>query len=412
MGEVGPGGPEPTTTVPRSILEVSDDASVVVPTGLPEADRVLGGGLVPGSVTLLGGEPGVGKSTFVLQYLASCARGGLDCTYVTGEESPEQVAGRARRLGALESRISLFAETSLAAVLDHLCTVRPAVCVVDSVQTLHDEGSGAPPGSVSQVRDCAHRLVAAAKQLGTTMVVVGHVTKDGALAGPRVLEHVVDTVLTLEGDRHGELRILRASKHRFGSTQEVGLLALSATGFTSVADPSAMFLADRRAGVPGSVVAPALEGRRPLLVEVQALVTRSQLPQPRRSAQGLDGGRLSMLLAVLARRVEVSTSGADVYAMAVGGVRVTEPGVDLATCAAVTSSVTNRAVREDLVLFGEVGLGGELRSVARMGQRLNEAARHGFRTAIVPRSAAEAHPDIEVVAVPTLDAALTVAGVA
>ncbi|MEZ5237824.1 MAG: DNA repair protein RadA [Microthrixaceae bacterium] len=394
-----------------AITDVLAEGPAVVPTGLGEADRVLGGGLVPGSVTLLGGEPGVGKSTFVLQYLAAQARSGASCSYVTGEESPRQVAGRAERLGALEAGIALYAETSLDSVLAHLGAERPAVCVVDSVQTLHDPSSTGTAGSVTQVRDCAQRLVTAAKTLGITMVLVGHVTKEGTLAGPRVLEHVVDTVLTMEGDRHGELRMLRALKHRFGSTQEVGILALGESGFTSVADPSAMFLADRRPGIPGSVVVPALEGRRPLLVEVQALVTRSQLPQPRRSAQGMDAGRLGMLLAVLARRLDVSTSGFDVYAMAVGGVRVTEPGVDLAISAAVASSVTNRAAVDGLVLFGEVGLGGELRSVARMGQRLTEAARHGFEVAIVPRSAPSQHPGIEVIAVPTLDAALTVAGV-
>lgn len=401
---LGESGPVPISEVPSA-------GSEAVPTGIAEVDRTLGGGLVPGSVTLLGGEPGVGKSTLVLQFLAQQARAGRSCTYVTGEESLQQVANRARRLDAMEPGITLFEQTSLDSVLEHLEQVRPAVCVVDSVQTLHDDASGSPAGSLTQVRDCAQRLVAVAKALEVTVVLVGHVTKEGALAGPRVLEHVVDTVVTLEGDRHSELRLLKAAKHRFGSTQEVGMFAVTGTGFVSVADPSEMFLADRRPGIPGSVVVPALEGRRPVLVEVQALVTKSQLPQPRRSAQGMDAGRLSLLLAVLARRVELGTSGLDVYAMAVGGVRVNEPGVDLAICAAVASSVTNRAASEGLVLFGEVGLGGELRSVARMGQRLTEAARHGFSIAIVPGSAPSEHPDIQVMPVPTLHAALTVAGV-
>lgn len=393
-----------------SITDVVVDGSEAVPTGLAELDRVLGGGLVPGSVTLLGGEPGVGKSTLVLQHLAARARAGADCTYVTGEESVHQVASRARRLDALEPRITLLPETSLDRLLDRLVAAKPRVCVVDSIQTLHDPASGSSPGSITQVRDCAHQLVAAAKSLGITMVLVGHVTKDGALAGPRVLEHIVDTVLTLDGDRHGELRILRAVKHRFGSTQEIGLFEITEAGFVSVDDPSELFLADRRPGIPGSVVVPALEGQRPLLVEVQALVTKTQLPQARRSAQGLDGGRLNLLLAVLARRLDLPTSGLDIYAMAVGGVKISEPGADLAICAAVTSAVTNVAAAERMVLFGEVGLGGELRRVARMEQRLGEAARHGFTAAVVPRSAPMSHPDIQVTAVPSLEAALTVAG--
>lgn len=401
-------GCEPAT---MAITDVVLDGSATVTTGLAELDRVLGGGLLAGSVTLLGGEPGVGKSTLVLQYLAAQARAGATCTYVTGEESARQVASRARRLDALQQRITLLPDTSLHRLLDHLVTDSPTVCVVDSIQTLHDPTSGSSPGSITQVRDCAHQLAAAAKALGITMVLVGHVTKEGALAGPRVLEHVVDTVLTLDGDRHGELRILRAVKHRFGSTQEIGLLSITETGFVSVADPSELFLADRRPGIPGSVVVPALDGRRPMLVEVQALVTRTQLPQARRSAQGLDGGRLNLLLAVLARRMEIPTSGLDVYAMAVGGVKICEPGADLALCAAVTSSITNVAAAERMVLFGEVGLGGEIRRVARMEQRLGEAARHGFTTAVVPRSAPSSHPDIDVIAVPSLDAALTVAGV-
>lgn len=397
---------------PELITEVNASGSEAVSTGLAELDRVLGGGLVPGSVTLLGGEPGVGKSTLVLQYLASRAASGADCTYVTGEESVQQVASRARRLGALEDRITLLPETSLDRLLERLVASAPSVCVVDSVQTLHDPASGSPPGSLTQVRDCAHQLVSAAKALGTTMVLVGHVTKDGSLAGPRVLEHVVDTVLTLDGDRHSELRILRAVKHRFGSTQEIGLFAITKAGFVSVDDPSEMFLADRRAGISGSVVVPALEGQRPLLVEVQALVTKTQLPQARRSAQGLDGGRLNLLLAVLTRHMKLATSGLDVYAMAVGGVRVSEPGVDLALCAAVVSSITDRPARPDLVLFGEVGLGGELRRVARMDQRLGEAARHGFDTAIVPGSGPAGHPDIDVIRIESLEEALNVAGVA
>ncbi|MFV0316504.1 MAG: DNA repair protein RadA [Microthrixaceae bacterium] len=408
-GPVGAPLREPRSTV--AITEVTGADSAAVPTGIAELDRVLGGGLVRGSVTLIGGEPGVGKSTLVLQMLADRARAGQRCAYVTGEESPQQVAARAARLGALESRIQLVPETVVDRLVEHLEIDRPELCVVDSVQTMFDPSVASVPGSVTQVRDCTQRLVGLAKDLGITMVLVGHVTKEGALAGPRVLEHVVDTVLTLDGDRHGELRILRSVKHRFGSTQEIGLFAMGEDGLESVADPSALFLEDRRPGVPGSVVVPALEGQRPLLVEVQALVTRSALAQPRRSAQGLDSGRLNLLLAVLARREDVVTTGFDVYAMAVGGVKVSEPGADLAICAAVASALTNRVALAGVVLFGEVGLGGELRRVARMGQRLTEAARHGFATAVVPASAPESHPDIEVLRVPSLGHALEVSGV-
>lgn len=404
------GSPLREAREPTPITEVTSSDSAAVGTGIAELDRVLGGGLVRGSVTLVGGEPGVGKSTLVLQLLARRARAGQRCAYVTGEESPQQVASRAGRLDALEDRIQLVPETVLDRLVERLEVDRPEVCVVDSVQTLFDPSVASVPGSVTQVRDCTQRLVALAKDLGITMILVGHVTKEGALAGPRVLEHVVDTVLTLDGDRHGELRILRSIKHRFGSTQEIGLFAMGEGGLESVADPSALFLADRRPGVPGSVVVPALEGQRPLLVEVQALVAPTALAQPRRSAQGLDSGRLNLLLAVLARRAQLATVGLDVYAMAVGGVRVNEPGVDLAICAAVASAVNNRAAIEGLVLFGEVGLGGELRRVGRMGQRLGEAARHGFRTAVVPASAPESHPDIEVLRVPSLEHALDVAG--
>lgn len=406
-----PGADAVAITEVLPITDAPEATSGTVPTGLSELDRVLGGGLVPGSVTLLGGEPGVGKSTLVLQLLAEQARMGTECTYATGEESVHQVATRARRLGALEERIELLAETSVDRILAHLESRKPGVCVVDSVQTLRDPLAGSPAGSVVQVRGCTQQLVSAAKSLGVTVILVGHVTKDGSLAGPRVLEHAVDTVLTLEGDRHSELRLVRTAKHRFGSTQELGVFAMATSGLVSVVDPSEMFLVDRRAGIPGSVVVPALEGQRPLLVEVQALVTKSQLPQPRRSAQGLDGGRLNLLLAVLARRVGVITSGADVYAMAAGGVTVNEPGADLALCAAVASSVSGEAAAEGLVLFGEIGLGGELRRVARMDQRLDEAARHGFSAAVVPKSAPASHPGLEVMRVPSLDVALTVAGV-
>ena len=398
----------PVPPVPINAVRSSDGRPV--PTGIGELDRVLGGGLVPGSVTLLGGEPGIGKSTLVLQLLGARTAAGDTALYVSGEESADQVRLRADRLGALHDRLLLAAETSLPAVLHHLEEVRPALCVVDSVQTLHDPAFSSAPGSVTQVRECSHRLVQAAKRTGTTVVIVGHVTKEGQLAGPRVLEHVVDTVLSFEGDRHHSLRLLRAAKHRFGSTEELGLFAMANEGLEAVPDPSGLFLGDRRPGVPGTVVTPALEGHRPLLVEVQALVADSSLAQPRRSSQGLDSGRLSLLLAVLERRVGLPVQGLDVYAMAVGGVKVTEPGADLAICCALASSLGGQPVGATTVAVGEVGLAGELRQVGRLDRRLAEAARLGFTTAVVPRSAPAVDAPIGVLSVPTLAAALDLLG--
>lgn len=393
-------------TPPVPITAVRSADGQPVPTGVAEVDRVLGGGLVPGSVTLVGGEPGVGKSTLVLQLMGRRAAAGATALYVTGEESADQVRLRADRLGALSDDLLLAAETSLPNVVAHLHQLRPELCVVDSIQTLQDPQYSSAPGSVTQVRECAHQLVQAAKTTGTTVLLVGHVTKDGQLAGPRVLEHVVDTVLSFEGDRHHALRLLRARKHRFGSTEEIGLFAMAGGGLEPVADPSGMFLGDRRPGVPGSVVTPALEGHRPLLVEVQTLVAQSTLSQPRRSAQGLDSGRLALLLAVLDRRAQLPIAALDVYAMAVGGVRVVEPGADLALCVALASSFVGRPVPETVVACGEVGLGGELRQVGRLDRRLAEASRMGFTTAVVPRSAPAVDAPIELLRVPTLAAAL------
>lgn len=404
--------PLATATPPRPITELPSDDGRPVPTGVAEFDRVLGGGLVPGSVTLLGGEPGVGKSTLVLQLLAERAAAGASVLYVTGEESTGQVRLRAERLGALEPRLLLAAETSLLAVLAHLESIRPELCVLDSVQTLHDPQFASAPGSVTQVRECAHRLVQAAKSTGTTVVLVGHVTKDGQLSGPRVLEHVVDTVLSLDGDRHHALRVLRSSKHRFGSTGEIGLFSVGASGLAVVADPSSMFLGDRRDEVEGSVVTASLEGHRPLLVEVQALVSPSPLPQPRRSVQGLEAGRVALLLAVLQQRAGVALAGTDVYAMTAGGARVAEPAADLALCLAVASSVSRQAFPADTVAVAEVGLGGELRQVQGMERRLAEAARLGFRSAVVARSSPEVDAPIELLRVPTLLGALRLTGVA
>ena len=359
-------------------------------TGIPELDRVLGGGLVPGSVTLLGGEPGVGKSTLLLQALAAWPGRTL---YVSAEESAQQVRLRAERLGAVRPELWLLAETVLPHVLAALDELQPELVIIDSIQTLVDPELGSAPGSVVQVRGCAHKLVMEAKRRNVPVILVGHVTKEGGLAGPRVLEHVVDTVLQFEGERHHALRLLRASKHRFGPTTELGLFEMIEAGLQGVPDPSALFLADRQTGIAGSVVVPTLEGQRPLMVELQVLVNevRGEAP-PRRSAQGLDPGRLAMLLAVLDQRTKSPVGKRDVFASVVGGVRITDPGADLGLCLAILSALANTPLPPHVVAFGEVGLGGEIRQVPHASRRLAEAARLGFTRAIVPAKS----PDVEV----------------
>jgi DNA repair protein RadA/Sms len=379
------------------------------PTTIGELDRVLGGGLVPGSVTLLGGEPGIGKSTLLLQLMA--AFGGT-ALYVTAEESAQQVRLRAERLDAVRPDLWLLAETALPHILASMTDTKPDVVVIDSIQTVHDPALGSPPGSVVQVRGCAQQLVNAAKRSSVPVVLVGHVTKEGSLAGPRVLEHIVDTVLSFEGERHHALRLLRATKHRFGPTNELGLFEMVGHGLAGVPDPSELFLGDRRTGVPGSAVAPTIDGQRPLLVEVQALTTPAPPNVPaRRTTQGLDHNRLALLLAVLQQRARVPTSQHDVYASTVGGVRLTEPGLDLAACLAIVSAMTDTPLPSDLVAFGEVGLGGEIRQVAHTPRRLSEAARLGFRRAVGPRSAPEPEADsLRLLRVATLPEALAAAG--
>ena len=399
------------TSIALPIADVVDESARLRSTGLGEVDRVLGGGLVAGSVTLVGGEPGIGKSTLMLQLVGAVAEAGQKALYVSGEESASQVRSRADRLGALHDDLWLVGETVLPHVLGHLDEVKPDVVVIDSVQTLVNPELSSAPGSVAQVRECAHQLVQEAKRRGIALLLVGHVTKEGTLAGPRVLEHVVDTVLEFDGDRQHGLRLLRASKHRFGPTSEVGLLQMDERGLAPVDDPSGLFLADRVTGVSGSAVVPTVDGNRPLLVEVQALVAPSQLATPRRSAQGLDQGRLAMLLAVLERRVGLPVSSAEVYALAVGGARIFDPGADAGLALAVVSSLTGHPLADDLVVVGEVGLGGELRHVSHINRRLNEAARMGFRRAIVPHATGEAPTGLTVLRAPTLAAAVQLADV-
>jgi DNA repair protein RadA/Sms len=365
---------------------VSIDEWTATPTGIAEVDRVLGGGLVPGSVTLLTGEPGIGKSTLLLQLLASIADSGRRALLVSGEESRQQVRMRADRLHAVHDELWLAAETSLPDVLGHLDIVSPAIAVIDSIQTIFDPALSSAPGSVTQVRECAHALVRVAKERGLSMVLVGHVTKEGTLAGPRVLEHVVDTVLSFEGDRHHALRMLRASKHRFGATGELGLFEMAEIGLAAVKDPSAMLLGDRKTGAPGSVVVAAMEGHRPLLVEVQALTTATQSNMPRRSTQGIDSGRCALILAVLERHCGFRFSDQEVFTSVVGGVRISEPAADLGLALAVASADSNTQIPEDLVAIGEIGLAGEVRAVQQATRRLAEAARLGFTEAVVPAS--------------------------
>jgi DNA repair protein RadA/Sms len=390
------------TDRPTPIGLVDPLAAGATSTGVAELDRVLGGGLVPGSVTLLGGEPGIGKSTLLTQVGAAVARGGGRALYVSAEESRHQVRLRAERLGAVAEGLWLLAETNLPAMLAAFDDVHPDLVLVDSIQTVEDPELGSAPGSVNQVRGCTHRLVREAKSRGLAILLVGHVTKDGALAGPRVLEHVVDTVVAFEGDRHHALRLVRTIKHRFGASGELGVFEMTDAGLVEVPDAGALFLADRRPGTPGSAVVPAMEGTRPVLVEIQGLVSGHDIAQPRRSAQGVDAGRLAVVLAVLEERAGVRLRDADVFAVASGGVRVGEPAADLAIAFAVVSSRFGIPLPADVVACGEIGLGGELRQVAHTKRRLAEAARLGFGRALVPWSAPDGPPGVDVIRAETL----------
>jgi len=353
------------------------------PTGIGELDRALGGGLVAGQVVLLGGDPGIGKSTLLLQALSTAGEGVL---YVTGEESVEQVALRARRLGVETGGVRIAAETQLERVLGALESSRPRIAVIDSIQTLWSEALQSAPGSVAQVRECAAQLTRHAKRAGAALFIVGHVTKEGAIAGPRVLEHIVDTVLYFEGDPGSAFRLVRAAKNRFGAVNELGVFAMTEKGLRGVANPSRLFLADHEKPVPGSCVLATLEGTRPLLVEIQALVDPAHTPNARRLSLGLEASRLAMLLAVLHRHAGIATWEQDVFVNAVGGVRIGEPAADLAVCLAVVSSFTDKPIPSKVLAFGEVGLAGEVRPAARGQERLKEAAKLGFERAIVPKA--------------------------
>jgi DNA repair protein RadA/Sms len=378
-------------------------------TGIDEFDRVLGGGLVRGGVVLLGGDPGIGKSTLLLQALARLAST-RPVLYVTGEESAQQVALRARRLALPTEQLPLLAEIRLQRIQEVIAAERPDVAVIDSIQTLHSDVLQSAPGSVAQVRECAAELTRTAKAGGTSIVLVGHVTKEGALAGPRVLEHMVDTVLYFEGDTHSSFRLIRAFKNRYGAVNELGVFAMTETGLRGVSNPSAIFLAHHADDVAGACVMVTQEGTRPLLVEVQALVDEAHAPNPRRLTVGLEQNRLAMLLAVLHRHVGIACFDQDVFVNAVGGVRINEPGADLPVLLAIVSSLTGRALPAKLAVFGEVGLTGEVRPVQRGQERLKEAAKLGFARAIVPRANAPRQPipGIEVTAVDRVEDAVKV----
>jgi DNA repair protein RadA/Sms len=388
-GRLG-GGPVSTAAMPIGKVDATDAAAK--PTGLDELDRVLGGGVVPGAVLLLAGEPGVGKSTLLLEAGAMVAANG-PVLYVTGEESAAQVRLRADRIGAVSENLFLAAETDLDAIVSHVESVRPRLLIIDSVQTIAAADVDGVPGGVTQVREVAASLTAVAKDRSMATILVGHVTKDGSVAGPRALEHLVDVVLQFEGDRHSRLRMVRAIKNRYGPTDEVGCFDLGEYGLIGLADPSGLFLSRHREPVPGTCVTVTLEGRRPLLAEVQALVGDSLLEVPRRVTSGLDASRVGMVLAVLQRRADVKMGKQDVYAATVGGVRLTEPSVDLAVALALSSSVANLAVPQGVIAVGEVGLAGEVRNVAGVPRRIAEAERMGFRRAIVPAGSAPAAPD-------------------
>lgn len=364
-------------------IEASEVART--PTGISELDRVLGGGIVEGGVVLIGGDPGIGKSTLLLQALDGLQRGGVPTLYVTGEESGAQVALRSRRLGLDASQVKVLAEIQLEKIQSTITAQRPAVVVIDSIQTVYSDQLTSAPGSVAQVRECAAHLTRAAKAGGTTIVLVGHVTKEGALAGPRVLEHMVDTVLYFEGDTHSSFRLVRAIKNRFGAVNEIGVFAMTEKGLKGVANPSAIFLSQHSEPVPGSCVLVTLEGTRPMLVEIQALVD-SGGPSPRRLSVGLERDRLAMLLAVLHRHAGVACMDQDVFVNAVGGVRISEPAADLAVMLAITSSLRGKALPKGFIAFGEVGLAGEVRPAPRGQERLREAAKLGFSVAIVPKA--------------------------
>jgi DNA repair protein RadA/Sms len=398
--------------VPRQKLSaIKAEDMPRLPTGVDEFDRVLGGGLVPGGVVLIGGDPGIGKSTLLLQALAEMSAAGVSVLYSSGEESAAQIALRAKRIALNAPQLEVLAEIQLEKLLTTIDAARPQVVVVDSIQTVYSDVLTSAPGSVAQVRECAAQLTRYAKSTGICMLMVGHVTKDGHLAGPRVLEHIVDTVLYFEGDTHSSFRLVRSIKNRFGAVNELGVFAMTEKGLKGVSNPSAIFLSQHAEMVPGACVLVTQEGSRPLLVEIQALVDTAHIPNPRRLAVGLEQHRLAMLLAVLHRHAGIACFDQDVFLNAVGGVKISEPAADLAVLLAIQSSIRNRALPKELIVFGEVGLAGEIRPCPRGQERLKEAAKLGFTIAIIPKANLPKSkiPGLRVIPVERIDEAISAA---
>jgi len=392
---------------PLPLSEIGSEDAPRMPLGWGELNRVLGGGVVPGSIVLIGGEPGVGKSTLLMHAAAQVARVGK-VLYVSGEESGHQVRMRAQRLGALEPNILLLAENDLDAICEAIRSEAPGLAVIDSIQTVTDAGFEGSAGSVTQVRESAARLMRLAKETGVPVFLVGHVTKEGSIAGPRVLEHIVDTVLYLEGDRRQELRILRATKNRFGSAEEIGVFAMGEAGLEEVPDPSAAILAGAASAAPGTVIVAAMEGTRPLLVEVQSLVNKTQNSMVRRVANGIDLNRLHMILAVIEKRLQASFGSSDIFVSVAGGIRITEPAADLGLALSIVSNESSRPMPDGLIVIGELGLAGEVRRVSQLERRLQEAARHGLTRALIPAGARTGrHSGLDVIEVRSLAEAVS-----
>lgn len=373
-------------SIPLPLSSIDSDSGEHIPVGIMELDRALGGGIVPGGVVLIGGDPGIGKSTIIMQALSAISKGGRSSLYVSGEESASQIKIRAERMNAVTDGIIVHAENCIERIIEEIRKLKPALIAIDSIQTMYTNDLPSAPGSVGQVRECAAKLTMLAKQTGIALFLVGHVTKDGSIAGPKVLEHMVDTVLYFEGERGHPFRILRTIKNRFGSTNEIGVFEMTGSGLKEVPDPSGIFLAERAKAAPGSVVVASLEGSRPVLLELQALVSSSGLGTARRTSIGVDGNRVALLVAVLEKIEGLELRNQDIFVNVAGGMKIDEPAADLGLIAAINSSYRNRAIDHDTVVIGEVGLAGEVRAVIGIDRRIKEAEKMGFRRAIVPRS--------------------------